>query len=167
MTLGELIDAVGDNPLPAAGYFLTVPLTAVVAGWLGRGEGAQTPWKYLYTVIVYAVCIPGIFALALGVYQFMFGRRDILNADVLSQLLPVASMIITLVIVRRNTTFDAIPGFDRLSGLMMMLAAIFLVMYLMDRMHLIAFVHLPVQVLLLVVLGAVIVFRLALGRLMA
>lgn len=81
MTLGELIDAVGDNPLPAAGYFLTVPLTAVVAGWLGRGEGAQTPWKYLYTVIVYAVCIPGIFALALGVYQFMFGRRDILNAD--------------------------------------------------------------------------------------
>ncbi|MFZ4635539.1 MAG: hypothetical protein ACOYNO_15145, partial [Saprospiraceae bacterium] len=167
MTLGELIDSVGDNPLPALGYFLAIPFTALLAGWLGRGEGEQTPWKYLYAVLVYAVCIPGIFAVALSVYQFMFGRRDILNADVLAQVLPIGSMLLTLGIIGRNVSFSAIPGFGRLSGLMMMIGAIFVLMYFLDRLHIVAFVRLPVEVLLVVVVGALLLLRFAFGRLMA
>jgi hypothetical protein len=123
--------------------------------------------KYLYAVLVYAVCIPGIFAVALSVYQFMFGRRDILNADVLAQVLPIGSMLLTLGIIGRNASFSAIPGFGRLSGLMTMIAAVFVLMYILDRLHIVAFVRLPVEVLLVVVVGALLMLRFAFGRLMA
>lgn len=165
MTLGELLNFIGNNPLPAVGYFSVIPLTALLAGLISRGAVYQSPWKYLYTALVYAVCIPGMFAFVLTVYQFIFGRRDIMNANVISQIMPILSMGVTLVVMRRYTPFSAIPGFGKLSGLMMLTASIFVVMYLLDRMHLVAFVRLPVEVLLAIVLGALILFRLALSRL--
>lgn len=165
MTLGELLSFIGNNPLPAIGYFTVIPLTALLAGVFSRGAVYKSPWKYLYAALVYAVCIPGIFAVVLTMYQFMFGRRDIMNANVISQVMPMVSMGITLGVMRRYTPFSAIPGFGKLSGLMMLTASIFVVMYLMDRMHLVAFVRLPVEVLLAIVLGALILFRVALSRL--
>jgi hypothetical protein len=165
MTLGELLNFIGNNPLPAIGYFSVIPLTALLAGLISKGVVYKSPWKYLYASLIYAVCIPGMFAVVLTIYQFMFGRRDIMNANVISQIIPMVSMGITLGVMRKYTPFSAIPGFGRLSGLMMLTAAIFMVMYLMDRMHLVAFVRLPVEVLLAIVLGALILFRLALARL--
>src|SRR5439155_8979048 len=39
--------------------------------------------------------------------------------------LPIATMIATLLLIRRNVDFEAVPGFDRLSGLMTLLACSF------------------------------------------
>jgi hypothetical protein len=76
--------------------------------------------------------------------------------------LPIASMVATLGIIRRNAPFDSIPGFGRLSSLMMMIFATFVLMYFLDRLHLIAWVNVPVQYLLLIVAGLLLAFRFAL-----
>jgi hypothetical protein len=132
---------------------------------MGKGEGHLAPWKYLYSALIYLVCVPGIFAAALAVYLFLFQRGgDIFNVNLLTQVLPIASMIATLGIIRRNAPFDAIPGFGRLSSLMMMIFATFVLMYFLDRLHLIAWVNVPVQYLLLIVAGLLLAFRFALKR---
>lgn len=160
MTLREFFDYLSEHPLAIVGYFLLIPLIALLAGWMGRGSGHQSPWKYLYAALVYAVCIPGIFAIALGIYQFLFERGgSILDTNLLTRVIPVISMVLSLGIIRQNASFDQIPGFGKLSSLMMTIGAVFMLMYLLDRTHIIAFVRLPVQYLALVVIGLLLVFR--------
>lgn len=159
MTLSEFFDYLGSNPFVVLAYFIGIPLTALLAGVMGRGEGNESPWKYLYSTLIYLVCVPGIFAVALSVYFFLFERGNIMNANVLVQILPILSMVLTLAIIRRNASFEFIPGFGKLSSLMTMIGSVFVLMYLLDRIHLIAWVNVPVQYLLLIVAGLLIAFR--------
>ena len=140
MTLQQLFDHLGQNPYIVWFYFLALPLTAAIAGFTGAGEGGESPWKYLYATLIYLACVPGIFAVALDVYFFLFERRSILQSDVFTQILPVVSMFATLFIIRRNVDFDLIPGFDKLSGLVTMIFGVIAFMWLLDKIHLIAFV---------------------------
>ncbi len=160
MTLRDFFDYLGEHPFVLVAYFLVIPLTAMLAGWISRGEGHLSPWKYLYSFLVYAVCIPGIFSVTLSIYLFLFERGgSILNTNILTQVMPVVSMFLTLAVIRRNAPFEHIPGFGKLSSLMMTIGAVFMLMYLLDRTHLIAFVRVPVQYLLLIVVGMLLVLR--------
>jgi hypothetical protein len=166
MTLRELFDYLSDNPLVVAAYFSLLLITAILAGIMGRGEGHLSPWKYLYAAIVYLVCVPGIFAAALAVYLFLFEQGgSIFNVNLLTQVLPVAAMLVTLNVIRRNVEFGYIPGFGKLTDLMMTIFTMFLLMYLLNRLHLVAWVYIPVQWLILIVVGMLLVVRFGLKRL--
>ena len=166
MTLRELFDYLSDNPLVVAAYFSLLLITAILAGIMGRGEGHLSPWKYLYSAIVYLVCVPGIFAAALAVYLFLFEQGgSIFNVNLLTQALPVAAMLVTLNVIRRNVEFGYIPGFGKLTDLMMTIFTMFLLMYLLNRLHLVAWVYIPVQWLILIVVGMLLVVRFGLKRL--
>lgn len=163
MTLREFFDYLSANPAIVMLFFLGIPFTAFLAGILGKGEGHLSPWRYLYAVLIYLVCVPGIFAAALAVYLFLFEKGgSIFNVNLLTQVLPIVSMVLTLGLIRRNAPFEYIPGFDKLSSLMMMIASVFILMYFLDRLHLVAWVNVPVIYLLLIVGGLLLAFRLAL-----
>ena len=70
MTLQEFFRLLGENPSYVLMYFGLIPITALLAGILGKGEGEISPWKYLYSTLIYLVCVPGIFALTLNIYLF-------------------------------------------------------------------------------------------------
>lgn len=159
MTLSEFFDYLSSNPVVLLAYFIGIPFTALLANVMGKGEGNESPWKYLYSALIYLVCVPGIFAVALSVYFFLFERGSLMNANVLIQILPIVSMVLTLAFVRRNATFDLIPGFGKLSNLMLMIGSVFVLMYLLDRIHLVAWVNIPVQYLIVIVAGLLIAFR--------
>lgn len=166
MTLRELFDYLSANPLVVVAYFLLIFITAALAGFMGKGEGHLSPWKYLYSIIVYLVCIPGIFAAALAVYLFLFEQGgSIYNVNLLTQVLPVVAMIVTLNVVSRNVAFADIPGFGRLTDLIMTILTVYVLMYLLNRLHLIAWVYVPVQWLLLIVAGLLLVVNFGLKRL--
>jgi hypothetical protein len=167
MTLREFFDFLGTHPFVLLAYFLAVPITAMWTGWISRSDGALTPWKQLYATLIYLVCVPGVFAAALGVYFFLFERGSIMDTNVLLQILPVVSMVLTLVIIRRNVSFEYIPGFDRISSLITMICAVFALMYLIDRTHIIAWVNVPVQYFLIIVVGLLFLFRYGMKRLIA
>lgn len=166
MTLRELFDYLSANPLVVAAYFSLLLITAILAGLMGKGEGHLSPWKYLYSAIVYLVCVPGIFAATLAVYLFLFEQGgSIFNINLLTQVLPVAAMLITLNVIRRNVEFGYIPGFGRITDLMMTIFTMFVLMYLLNRLHLVAWIYVPVQWLILIVVGLLLVVRFGLKRL--
>lgn len=165
MTLREFFTWIGEHPSDVLLYFFGIPLVALLCSIFGKGEGHLSPWKYLYSLLIFGVCIPGIFSVALSVYNFLFERGSIMDANVFTQILPVGSMFATLWAVRRNTDFDSIPGFGKLSSLMMMIASIIVVMWLLDRTHIIAFSYIPISTLLLVIVGLLLTFRFAMSNL--
>ena len=78
MTLGEFFEMCGENPTLLLGFFMLVPFVALLALFFSGGQGHLSPWKYLYSVLIYLVAIPGIFAVTLSVYLFLFERRSCL-----------------------------------------------------------------------------------------
>ena len=159
MTLREFLDHIGNSPGLAIAYLLLIPLTALIAMFLGKGEGHISPWKYLYSVLIYMICIPGIFGIALSVYLFLFEKQSIFDMDMYTQVFPVISMGFTLLLIGKNVSLDKIPGFGKMGGLIMMIVSIFAIMWFLDRVRLFVFSYMPIQYLLLIFLVILIVVR--------
>lgn len=128
MTLRELIDLAGRKPWWILAVFLVPPVLTWLAGVChGRENGGKAPWKYLYALLVYLVCVPGVFAAVVTAYSLFFSKENLLDVNLLVYFLPIVAMVATLILMRRNVSFDQVPGFDRLSGLMIMIGGSFAV----------------------------------------
>ena len=161
MTLQELFELCGNRPWIILAYFLFIPFTALLASILGKNEGHLSPWKYLYSALVYMVSIPGLFAVILNIYLFLFERRPIMETDIYSQILPILSMVGTLLLIKANVDLDEVPGFDRLTAFLMIVSIIMVIMWILDKTHLIAFTFIPFYYVLLILLALIIVIRVA------
>ena len=148
MTLQQLFQRIGENPNFILFYFLIIPIAAIIAGVLGKGEGHLSPWKYLYASLIFLVSIPGIFAVALNAYFFLFQRGDIMQTDIYIQVLPIIVMLVTIFVIRRNVDLSLIPGFDKISGLWFFLFATMFLMWMLEKVHFVVFSYLPFQYLL-------------------
>ncbi|MFN4145056.1 MAG: hypothetical protein ACK4GN_04465 [Runella sp.] len=142
MTLQQFFDQTSQQPQWLVGYFVALPLAAWWVGWVSNGHIHSGPWRYFYGVLVYLACVPGIFAITLNAYLFLFERRSVFDFNVYTQLLPILAMFITLWVIRQRTTFDQIPGFQKLSGLVMIIFAALSLMWFADRTRLFVFSYL-------------------------
>lgn len=164
MTLQDFFDILSANPSIVLFYFTAVPLTALLANLFSKGQGHLSPWKELYSILLYLAAVPGIFALMLSAYLFLFERQSILQTNIFTQILPLLSMILTIYLIRRHVNLDLIPGFDRLSGLFWMIFAILLLLWIVDRTHIFAIVALPFLVVVIIVALLLVVARIGMKR---
>jgi hypothetical protein len=126
MTLRDLIQAAGSHPVPVVSTLVALPALAWLVGVCHpKGEGRNAPWKYAYSALVYLACIPGTFAAVLTAYAMFFRNESLLDANLFIYFLPILSMVATLVAIRKRVSFEDVPGFDRLSGLMVLMACSF------------------------------------------
>lgn len=134
MTGRELVELAGAYPAALGVALALPPVVSFLAGLAhGHGHGGNAPWKYLYAVLVYAACVPGMLAAVLTGYTLLFTRQSLLDVNLLVYLAPVISMTVTLLLIRGQVRFDAIPGFDRLWGLMVMIAMTFVIVLAVSR----------------------------------
>jgi hypothetical protein len=126
MTLREFIHSAGQYWVPVFAILVAVPAVSFLVGMSHRnGEGRNAPWKFAYTALVYLACIPGIFAAVLTAYTMFFIKESLLDANPLIYFMPIATMVVTLVLIRKRVSFEDVPGFDRLSGLMVLIGCSF------------------------------------------
>ena len=164
MTLGELLSYFSQHPIGLILYFTLVPIAAFLAWQLGKDEGHLKPWNGLYCLLVYLSCIPGIFAVALTIYLVVFRKENFLDADIYTQILPIISMFFTLILIKRNVDFDQIPGFRKISGLMISIAAVMAIMLMVEKTRLLVFSYMPISQLLLIFLGALLLVVFGVSR---
>ncbi len=165
MTLGEFIAWIGSAPQYIIGYFLIVPVLAALMWYIAKDEGDVDPWRYMYSVLIYAVCIPGVSAIAFNLYLFAFQRQDVFATDVLTQILPIISMVLTLWLVRKNVAFEYIPGFDKISQLITIIASVLLILWLGDKVRIYTLSIVPLWVFLALFVGLILLIRYAWARL--
>lgn len=165
MTLGDFFELCGDNPRFLLAYFLLIPLIALIAFFFSKGQGHQSPWKYLFSVLIYLVAIPGIFAVTLTIYLFLFERRPIMETNIFTQILPVVSMLATFILIRKQVDMKFVPGFGKLSGLILILSILMVIMWVIDKTHIYSITIIPFWIVLLMLVAGFFVVRMGLKRL--
>lgn len=165
MTLQQFFDVLSANPAIVLFYFIALPLTAFLCGIFGQGEGHLSPWKYAYCALLYMAAVPGIFAVFLNVYFFLFERQSILQANIYTQFLPIIAMFVTFMLIRRSVDLNTIPGFDKLSGLILIVTGLMAGMWIVDRTHILAITFLPFQYVILIIIALLVLIRVGWSRL--
>ncbi|MEM9992450.1 MAG: hypothetical protein AAF738_11855 [Bacteroidota bacterium] len=145
MTLKDFFELLAANPALIIAYFILIPLLAILTAVWSGNRGHLSPSKYIYATLIYLTTVPGIFAITLSIYFFLFERRSILQTDIYTQILPVLSMVVTIFIIRKSVSLEQIPGFERLSGLIILITALLSIMWFIDRLRLVAFTYVPFQ----------------------
>jgi hypothetical protein len=143
MTLRDVFEYVSAHPAVFIMFLMALPALAYLCGqWIAGNEKAL-PWLNIYAVLVYLACIPGIFAVTLNVYLFLFERQSIWEMNFVTQVLPVLSMVLTLMLIKRKVPFGMIPGFGKLSGFMTIITAMMGIMWFIDRTRIYAITFVP------------------------
>lgn len=166
MTLQDFFDWVQVSPTTTLCFFIIIPAVAFMAGLFSKAEGHLSPWNYLYAVLIYLVCIPGIFAVTLNIYFFFWERRSIMNAELLLQVLPIISMLLTIYIIKRNVDLDYVPGFDKLSGLMTIIGILLTLMWILDRTHFFVFATMPFPMVIAIIIVGILLIRFSLKKML-
>ena len=164
MTLKDVFDYLTANPNLVLFLTVAIPVSALLIGLFSKGEGHLSPWRYLYSFLIYSVCVPGIFILMFNVYLFLFERQSIWDLNLYTQILPIVLMIITLAIIRNSVSLDDIPGFEKLGGLLVMITAILMIMWFIDKTRIVVFTYMPFSQVLLIMVGLLVVVRYAWKR---
>jgi len=133
MTLQNIFESVATNNFLLIYYFLIIPVLALVIGLISGKDAKDDPWRYLFSIIIYLVCVPGIFSIILCAYSFAFEQQNLLEVNVLVYFLPIVSMMGTLAVVKQKIELVEVPGFGRISGLIMILAATFVLVLLLQK----------------------------------
>ncbi|GAB3643487.1 hypothetical protein [Spirosoma arcticum] len=165
MTLRDVFETVSGQPTLLFLLLMAVPTGAFLVN-LGSGKTAEEiwRWRYVYAGLVYLACIPGVFAITLNVYLFLFERQSIWNLNLALQVLPILTMVGTLLLIRRKIPFDYIPGFGRLSGFLTLIAAIMGIMWFIDRTRIYAIAYVPFSYIIIGFIALLLIIRLAWSR---
>ncbi|MGA0555063.1 hypothetical protein ACO2Q8_00305 [Larkinella sp. VNQ87] len=160
MTLQDFFNAVSTNPALLTVLLLSVPALAFVVNlWSGERAEEIWRWRFVYATLVYLACVPGIFALTLNIYLFLFERQSIWRTNLVTQVLPVLTMVATLLLIKRKLPFDYIPGFGKLSGFMTLIAAVIGILWFIDRTRIYAVTYIPFAYILIGFVGLLLLIR--------
>ncbi|MEQ8472967.1 MAG: hypothetical protein RIC35_17365 [Marinoscillum sp.] len=134
MTIEDIIEILGDHSLWVVGYFVMVILLTIGITLILKPSNVKY-LQYAVTFVVYAVAVPGTLAFILFVYSVLIMGTSLLEVNLTVYFLPLVSLIICLWLLNRKIFMKDIPGFGRLSGLFIMIALVFLVIFILQRTH--------------------------------
>ncbi len=161
MTLRDIFANISANPSLLLWFLLCVPLlTFLISIWQNPNTPPQqSPNRHFYAVLAYLACIPGIFAVTLNVYLFLFERQSIWDMNLITQILPIVTMVGTLIIIKRNIPFEYVPAFGKLSGFVTLVFAMIGIMWFVDRLRIYAITFVPFQYIAIGFVGMLLLIR--------
>jgi len=147
-----------------AGVILTIII--VLHFVVGKEDAQYTPWNAIYSVLVYLVTIPGMAAVFFNIYLFLFERQPIMDTNVIVQILPVILMIAALLLIKINVSLISLPGFGKLSSLILTISLVVALMWILDKTRLImgVFTMIPIQYVALIFIGLFLFVKFSMRR---
>ncbi|KAB7727983.1 hypothetical protein F5984_19705 [Rudanella paleaurantiibacter] len=162
MTLFDFFQFITAHAGVAVLFWVAVPaVTFLVNLWSGTTAEEIWRWRYVYAVLVYTAAIPGVFAVTLNIYLFLFERQSIWTMNLALQVLPILTMVGTLMLIRQKIPFGYVPGFGKLSGFLTLIAALIGLMWFFDRLRLVAFTYVPFVYIVVGFVGVLVLIRFA------
>lgn len=165
MTIAELAQLAGERPAFIGALLALPPVVALVALLGGPDPEGRGPRRWLFAGLVYLVAIPGIMAAVITGYALFFESLNLLELNILVYFGPIATMVLTLVLIGRVTPLANVPGFGRIGGLMLMLGGAFAAALIIQRTRIWVVFAGGLGSLLLLGLGLYLAIRIGAGRL--
>ncbi|MEQ8245852.1 hypothetical protein [Fulvivirga sp.] len=134
MTIQDIITSLATNSTPIFVYYgvmitVTILLLAILK------ESNVNTLKYVASTLVYGVSVPGIFAVLLTFYAFFLLKSSLLEVSITIYFFPIVMMVVVLFGLNRKLNMRSIPGFDKLSGLMILIALTMLIIFILQRTY--------------------------------
>ncbi|MBE7689923.1 hypothetical protein [Tenacibaculum piscium] len=133
MTVYDLINILAENSATILNYYIFLLVIILLGLLFSNVINLKSPIIYLYTVLIYAISIPAILAIILVVYNFFFLHKNLLQLQLVTYYLPIIAMLVLLLIIKKTVPLKEIPGFDKLSGLFIILFITFLSTYFIQK----------------------------------
>ncbi len=164
MTVGQFFAFLTEHPVIISVYFGALPALAIALRLMhGRTGGSLSPWKYVYSVIVYCSAVPGIFMLFFTGYLLLIQRADLLSLNVVVYLLPILSMAMTMFVIGKSVRFADIPGFNRLAGLFGIIVSVFFIIFMLDRLRIFVVFYGSIWIFILIWIALFFVLKYSIG----
>lgn len=137
MTLRELLDTAAGRPEIVAGLLLAPPVIAFVLSRIDARPrpGRRSRWPWLDALLLYWTTLPGVLATLLIASAFLFGGGSLLDVDLVTHYLPPIAMVVTLALIGRRVDFDRLPGGERLTAFVGLVAVSFVLAFVLHRMR--------------------------------
>lgn len=164
MTVNEFLQYLIQFQLHIAAVLVGIPLFCALLNQTQTKATERKPIHYVYSAAIFATAIPGLFAAIIVFYSMFFIKANMLNSNVILHFLPIISMIATFLIVGRRVGFDILPGFQRLSGLMILLSIVCLVVFFLYRLRFMIGFFASIEQLLMIGAVLYVVFKIGLAR---
>ena len=132
LSVRELLAKIGSEPAIVCGLLIAVPILCWLVGF-GHQRGVKSPRHYAYAILVYLACVPGMGTAVVTGYSLLFSGENLLDKNVFVYYLPILTMTASLVLIGKKADFDKIPGFDRLRGLMIVIALTFVILLVLIK----------------------------------
>ncbi|WP_438712233.1 hypothetical protein ACSTS3_07415 [Aquimarina muelleri] len=161
MTVQDIIQWFENYPFLIIGYFTILIFISLLGLAMVNRRNFKSPITLLYSLLVYAVTIPGLLALIITAYSFLFLKTNLLEINILAYFVPIIAMIIVLFIINKTVPMHLIPGFGKLSGLFVIIAITFIITYVLQKMFFGVFFVGRIQYLLLFFLALLFILRIA------
>lgn len=134
MTIQEIINQFDNNSGLILNYYIVLLVFCLLGLLFVKPNNFKSPINYVYTALIYALCIPALLSSILLLYSFFFLRENLLQVNALAYFLPIVSLVLLLFIIKKTIPLKAIPGFEKISGLFMLIIVTFIVTYVLQRM---------------------------------
>ncbi len=133
MTLQDLLNWFGQHQYWVLGYFVTLLVLTIITTLLVN-KNTIGGLKYFMSLLVYGVAVPGILALILVLYSLFILRASLLQVSVVAYFVPILAAVLTLFIMNKKVKMNQIPGFRRLSSLVMLIVISFIIVFVLQKM---------------------------------
>ena len=111
MTIQELIDSLSGYYITIIVVLISIPLMSFLLVLIQKdGERNQRKLLPLYGTLIYLSCIPGIAASVLTAYSVFFIQKSLLQLSLPIYILPILSMIATLMIIKKKNHYCPIKN---------------------------------------------------------
>jgi len=165
MSINELILHLEKYNFALAVGLLAIPMVAFLYSTLiARKKGYASPHKYVYATLIYLACGPGMFSAVLTLYTVFIIRSSLLEANLFVYILPILVMATTLAIIRKSVDLTYIPGFNKIQGLITLLAVTFILTLLVMKTRIFLFFGAPMITLVLFVIFLFLLLKWSMNR---
>jgi hypothetical protein len=79
--------------------------------------------------------------------------------NLITQVLPIVTMVGTLMIIKRNIPFEFVPAFGKLSGFVTLIFAMIGIMFFVDRLRIYVYSFVPFQYIAVAFIGMLLLIR--------
>ncbi|OMH34802.1 hypothetical protein [Motiliproteus sp. MSK22-1] len=135
MSVNELLSLVSAHNHEVIAFFVTIPLITFILSYMAKPAGSPGVAHYALSGVVYLVSFPGMFAATLVFYALLIAHQNMLEVNAVVYFLPILSMGLVFYLIRRKMAFERLPGFGRLSGLMLLLLLVCIVILFLYRLR--------------------------------
>ena len=161
----DLISGLQEFRTPLLIAMVLLPVITWIAGKSLTKMSKEAGARFL-SIPVFLSVIPGTCCVLAVAYLILVSQVNILRElDLVLGVGPIVCMIVTLIAISKIMHFDAIPGFDRLSGLIMTVAVSFVIILIVVKTRIFVGLFASIRILIVSFIALFLFLHIGISRL--